>query len=54
MNYENFNQLDETTLSNANGGSIAATIVTIGGVIVAVNEVYKFGQGVVNGWNNYK
>lgn len=53
MNYENFNQLNETTLSDINGGSVVTVIAVAGGIICAANEVHKFSQGVVNGWNKY-
>lgn len=54
MNYKEMEQLEESNLSNINGGSILGGIAVAGGIVAAANEVYKFGQGFVNGWNNYK
>ncbi|AUN16595.1 hypothetical protein CF095_03830 [Clostridium botulinum] len=61
MNSENFNQLDETNLSKINGGTgVISAVITVGkvvagvgGIVCGANEVYKFGQGVVQGWKDH-
>ncbi|MCB2291448.1 hypothetical protein LGK97_17120 [Clostridium sp. CS001] len=51
---ENINciELTENELCDVHGGSVLGGIALFGGVVCAINETYKFGKGVVEGWKN--